>query len=95
MIPMATQDAICGCLVGEDRLLNEAELARLIKTPDLQRAIGLRDRALMKVLYATGITLKHTSSTAQSLDTRYFNSTSSSRIVVSPTFSAQCVTGSR
>jgi hypothetical protein len=49
----------------------------------------------MKVLYATGITLKHTSSTSQSLDTRYFNSTSSSRIVVSPTFSAQCVTGSR
>ena len=37
------------------RVLNETELARLIETPDLQTAIGLRDRALMEVLYATGI----------------------------------------
>ena len=37
------------------RVLNEQELARLIETPDLQTAIGLRDRALMETLYATGI----------------------------------------
>lgn len=37
------------------QVLNEAELARLIETPDLQTAIGLRDRALMETLYATGI----------------------------------------
>ena len=36
-------------------MLNETELARLIETPDLQTAIGLRDRALMETLYATGI----------------------------------------
>jgi integrase/recombinase XerD len=36
-------------------VLNEAEIARLIETPDLQTAIGLRDRALMETLYATGI----------------------------------------
>jgi integrase/recombinase XerD len=35
--------------------LNETELTRLIETPDLQTAIGLRDRALMETLYATGI----------------------------------------
>jgi len=40
MIPIATQDTICGCLVGEDRVLNEAEIARLIKTPDLQRPLA-------------------------------------------------------
>jgi len=37
------------------QVLNETELARLIETPDLQTAIGLRDRALMETLYATGI----------------------------------------
>jgi integrase/recombinase XerD len=37
------------------RVLNETELARLIETPDLETAIGLRDRALMETLYATGI----------------------------------------
>ena len=36
-------------------LLNEAEMARLIETPDTTTAIGLRDRALLKTLYATGI----------------------------------------
>jgi integrase/recombinase XerD len=36
-------------------VLNETELAQLIETPDLQTAIGLRDRALMETLYATGI----------------------------------------
>jgi integrase/recombinase XerD len=36
-------------------VLNESEIARLIETPDLQTAIGLRDRALMETLYATGI----------------------------------------
>jgi len=37
------------------QVLNETELARLIETPDLQTAIGIRDRALMETLYATGI----------------------------------------
>lgn len=37
------------------QVLNESEIARLIETPNLQTAIGLRDRALMEVLYATGI----------------------------------------
>lgn len=36
-------------------VLNESEIIRLIETPDLQTAIGLRDRALMETLYATGI----------------------------------------
>jgi integrase/recombinase XerD len=36
-------------------VLHESEIARLIETPDLQTAIGLRDRALMETLYATGI----------------------------------------
>jgi integrase/recombinase XerD len=36
-------------------VLNESEIARLIETPDPQTAIGLRDRALMETLYATGI----------------------------------------
>ena len=36
-------------------VLNESEIARLIETPDLETAIGLRDRALMETLYATGI----------------------------------------
>lgn len=36
-------------------VLNQSEIARLIETADLQTAIGLRDRALMETLYATGI----------------------------------------
>ena len=36
-------------------MLNESEIARLIETPDITTAIGLRDRALLEVLYATGI----------------------------------------
>jgi len=36
-------------------VLNESEIVRLIETPGLQTAIGLRDRALMETLYATGI----------------------------------------
>jgi integrase/recombinase XerD len=36
-------------------VLNESEMARLIETPDTTTAIGLRDRALMETLYATGI----------------------------------------
>jgi integrase/recombinase XerD len=35
--------------------LNESEVARLIETPDITTTIGLRDRALLEVLYATGI----------------------------------------
>ncbi len=36
-------------------VLNEQEIARLIETPDPTTALGLRDRALMETLYATGI----------------------------------------
>lgn len=36
-------------------VLNEADIARLIETPDTGTALGIRDRALMEVLYATGI----------------------------------------
>lgn len=36
-------------------VLNESEVARLIETPDITTSIGLRDRALLEVLYATGI----------------------------------------
>jgi integrase/recombinase XerD len=34
---------------------SEIEIGRLIETPDTATAIGLRDRALMETLYATGI----------------------------------------
>ncbi len=37
------------------RVLNESEMARLVEMPDTSKAIGLRDRAMMEVLYATGI----------------------------------------
>jgi integrase/recombinase XerD len=37
------------------RVLSEGEITKLIETPDTSTAIGLRDRALMEVLYATGI----------------------------------------
>jgi integrase/recombinase XerD len=37
------------------RVLNEAEMKRLIESPDTSAALGLRDRALMETLYATGI----------------------------------------
>jgi integrase/recombinase XerD len=36
-------------------VLNESDIARLIETPDTTTILGLRDRALMEVLYATGI----------------------------------------
>jgi integrase/recombinase XerD len=36
-------------------VLNESDIARLIETPDTTTTLGLRDRALMEVLYATGI----------------------------------------
>jgi integrase/recombinase XerD len=34
---------------------SEIEIARLIETPDTTTAVGLRDRALMETLYATGL----------------------------------------
>ena len=34
---------------------SEIEIARLIETPDTATAVGLRDRALMETLYATGL----------------------------------------
>lgn len=36
-------------------VLNESDIARLIETPDTTTALGIRDRALMETLYATGI----------------------------------------
>lgn len=36
-------------------VLNEADIARIIETSDTGTALGIRDRALMEVLYATGI----------------------------------------
>jgi integrase/recombinase XerD len=36
-------------------VLNESEIAKLIESPDIKTALGLRDRALMETLYATGI----------------------------------------
>jgi integrase/recombinase XerD len=37
------------------RVLSEEEIARLVEAPDVRTAIGLRDRALLEVLYATGL----------------------------------------
>jgi len=37
------------------RILNETEMKLLIESPDVSAALGLRDRALMETLYATGI----------------------------------------
>lgn len=37
------------------QVLSESDIAQLIETPDVHTALGLRDRALMEVLYATGI----------------------------------------
>jgi integrase/recombinase XerD len=36
-------------------VLNESEIVRLIERPDTTTTIGLRDRALLETLYATGI----------------------------------------
>lgn len=38
-------------------VLSESDIAQLIETPDTNTKLGLRDRALMEVLYATGIRL--------------------------------------
>jgi integrase/recombinase XerD len=37
------------------RVLSEPEIERLIEAPDVSTALGLRDRAIMEALYATGI----------------------------------------
>jgi site-specific recombinase XerD len=36
-------------------VLNESEIVRLIEMPDTATTLGLRDRALLEVLYATGL----------------------------------------
>ena len=36
-------------------VLNESDIVRLIQTPDTTTTLGLRDRALLELLYATGI----------------------------------------
>jgi integrase/recombinase XerD len=38
-------------------VLSESDIALLIECPDVHTALGLRDRSLMEVLYATGIRL--------------------------------------
>jgi integrase/recombinase XerD len=38
-------------------VLSEAQMARLIAQPDTEKAVGLRDRAMLETLYATGIRL--------------------------------------
>ncbi len=37
------------------RVLTEAEVVRLLETPDVSTPAGLRDRTLLEVLYATGL----------------------------------------
>jgi integrase/recombinase XerD len=37
------------------KIINEKEMTRLIETPDTDKIIGIRDRAIMEMLYATGI----------------------------------------
>jgi integrase/recombinase XerD len=48
-------------LPGKNRtlphVLSESDISQLIETPDVHTALGLRDRSLMEVLYATGIRL--------------------------------------
>ena len=39
------------------RVLSESQIAQLIETADTETTLGLRDRAVMEVLYATGIRL--------------------------------------
>lgn len=36
-------------------VLTEAEISRIIEQPDTEKAIGVRDRAILETLYATGI----------------------------------------
>jgi integrase/recombinase XerD len=37
------------------KIISEQEMTRLIEMPDLEKSIGIRDRAIMETLYATGI----------------------------------------
>lgn len=37
------------------QVLNEAQVSRLLEAPDIERLSGLRDRALLELLYATGV----------------------------------------
>lgn len=37
------------------KIISEKEMERLIETPDTEKSIGIRDRAIMETLYATGI----------------------------------------
>jgi integrase/recombinase XerD len=40
---------------GLPKIVSEAQVTRLIETPDTKTIFGLRDRALLETLYATGI----------------------------------------
>jgi len=40
------------------RALSEAEMSRLIETPDISKKLGIRDRAILELLYATGLRLR-------------------------------------
>ncbi len=37
------------------QVLTEAEISKIIEQPDTEKAIGIRDRAILETLYATGI----------------------------------------
>ena len=41
--------------VSLPKILSEEAMARLIETPDITTPVGLKDRALMELLYATGL----------------------------------------
>jgi integrase/recombinase XerD len=48
---------ICPIRIEEKlpKVISEKEMERLIETPDTDKSIGIRDRAIMETLYATGI----------------------------------------
>jgi integrase/recombinase XerD len=51
------------------RVLSETAMARLLEQPDTAKAVGLRDRAMLETLYATGLRLGE----LQRLDLRDFD----------------------
>jgi integrase/recombinase XerD len=55
----------------QQEILSEPDIAKLIESPNIEKAIGLRDRAMMETLYATGIRLAEAQRlTIYDLDTR-------------------------
>lgn len=53
------------------RTLGEADVEALIHAPDVQTALGLRDRAMLEIMYATGLRVSElVSATRSQLNTR-------------------------